>query len=280
MPAPAEAKSSFPMSPAEREAYDRDGFLIRESVFSATECAGIADACEAMIDQLLAQKRRAKVTVGSYMFELQRELNTYVKWEPDAPDLIQGVEPFAHFSPQLEAWGLDPRVVDPCKTVSGAGDLVLFTEKLNLKRARQGGSYVLHQDFPYWEEYPQAAQVSTAMIFLDAASRENGCLEVAPGSHGSGVHPRRKDADAFGGNEMDVDKFDLGRLIPVEVPAGSIVFFGAYLAHRSLPNRSDADRRALLYSYQPRGYPHMRDGMEEESRRAVEEYRAKQAAAG
>jgi hypothetical protein len=33
------------------------------------------------------------------------------------------------------------------------------------------------------------------------------------------------------------------------------VFFGAFLVHRSLPNRSDKDRRALLYSYQPGGYP-------------------------
>ena len=38
-----------------------------------------------------------------------------------------------------------------------------------------------------------------------------------------------------------------------------MAFFGAFLVHRSLPNRSEVDRRALLYSYQPAGYPHVRD---------------------
>ncbi len=43
------------------------------------------------------------------------------------------------------------------------------------------------------------------------------------------------------------------------MPAGSVVFFGSLLVHRSLPNRSDKDRRALLYSYQPAGLPHALD---------------------
>lgn len=258
------ADAGFEMSAAEREAYQRNGFLVRTGVFSRAECDAIAADCEAMVDMLLARRRRKKMAVGSYLFELERDLTTLVKWEPDAPDLIQGVEPFAHISPPLNAWALDPRLLDPSKTICGCDDLVLFTEKLNLKRARDGGQYVLHQDFPYWEEYPQAAQIATAMIFLDDASRENGCLEVAPGSHTVGKHPQRKDLDAFGGNEMDIDRFDMGRLVPVEVPAGSVVWFGAFLAHRSLPNRSDADRRALLYSYQPAGWPHMRESLRDE----------------
>ena len=45
----------------------------------------------------------------------------------------------------------------------------------------------------------------------------------------------------------------MSRLQPLEVKAGAVVFFGAFLVHRSLPNRSDVDRRALLYSYQPAG---------------------------
>ncbi|MGH7949884.1 MAG: phytanoyl-CoA dioxygenase family protein, partial [Candidatus Binataceae bacterium] len=47
--------------------------------------------------------------------------------------------------------------------------------------------------------------------------------------------------------------------VPLEVHAGAVVFFGPFLVHRSLPNRTGADRRALLYSYQPTGYPHLRE---------------------
>ena len=56
----------------------------------------------------------------------------------------------------------------------------------------------------------------------------------------------------FGQNAMDPAAFEQS-LVPVEAPAGSIVFFGAFLVHRSRINRSDKDRRALLYSYQPAG---------------------------
>jgi ectoine hydroxylase-related dioxygenase (phytanoyl-CoA dioxygenase family) len=133
---------------------------------------------------------------------------------------------------------------------------VLFTEKLNVKRARHGGAIILHQDFPYWERMtPIAHRVATAMIFLDESDRQNGCLEVAPGSHLRGKWPQ-KAVDGFGAMEMDTSHFDEGRLQALEVPAGTVAFFGAFLVHRSLPNQSNRDRRALLYSYQPQGHPH------------------------
>jgi ectoine hydroxylase-related dioxygenase (phytanoyl-CoA dioxygenase family) len=59
--------------------------------------------------------------------------------------------------------------------------------------------------------------------------------------------------------EIDPAKYDHARLVPVPVEAGAVIFFGSFLVHRSLPNRSGADRRALLFSYQPPGLPHLRD---------------------
>ncbi len=255
-------KTSFRMDAAELQALDRDGYILREGVFSPSECAAIAAECEAMTNSLIGQKGVEKVVVGSYMFQRDDEFETTVKWEPDAPDLVMGIEPFAHFWQPLKEWALDDRLTQPCQAISGADELVLFTEKLNLKRAHKGGPIVLHQDFPYWEPFaPQASRISTAMVFLDDAIIENGCLEVAPGSHKVGKHPQRKDADSFGSLEMDQTIFDMNRLIPLEVKAGAVAFFGAFLVHRSLPNHSKDDRRALLYSYQPAGNPHAREMM-------------------
>ena len=248
--------NTFALSADELRQLDAEGFVVRERVFDAAECAAIAQDCEDLIALLERAGRRTKHVVGSYMFEIQREAATIVKWEPDAPEVVQGVEPFAHISPPLRTWGLDPRLVDPCKAIVGQDELMLFTEKLNVKRARHGGPIVLHQDFPYWEPLtPVASRVATAMVFLDDATLANGCLEVAPGTHKAGKWPQRADADGFGSLEMDTPAFDLARLRPLEVPAGSVAFFGAFLVHRSLPNRTDGDRRALLYSYQPAGQP-------------------------
>ena len=128
-----------------------------------------------------------------------------------------------------------------------------------MKRARVGGPIVLHQDHPYWVGVAENAdEVATAMLFLDDTTLENGCLEVVPGSHRAGEMPRRPVAD-FGQYEMDLEKYDVSRLVPLVVPAGTVAYFGPFLVHRSQPNSTDADRRALLFSYQPEGRLHMRD---------------------
>lgn len=251
-------KTSFALDAAERRRLRDDGYVVRERAFDADEVAAIAAECEALVGRLQAARRHTKHVVGSYMFEIQREAATVVKWEPFAPEVVQGLEPFAHLSEPLKATGLDARLVDPCKAIVGQDDIALFTEKLNVKRARDGGSIILHQDFPYWEGVtPIAARIATAMIFLDDATVENGCLEVAAGTHKVGKWPQRTDSDGFGSLEMDPAGFDEARLRPLKVPAGTVAWFGAFLVHRSLPNRSGGDRRALLYSYQPAGYPHM-----------------------
>jgi phytanoyl-CoA hydroxylase len=90
-------------------------------------------------------------------------------------------------------------------------------------------------------------------IALDDATVENGCLWVIPGSHKHGViwpthyqQDARFDCteEAFGFPYKDEDA------IPVEVKAGSIVFFNGYLLHRSLPNYTQGQyRRALVNHY-------------------------------
>jgi ectoine hydroxylase-related dioxygenase (phytanoyl-CoA dioxygenase family) len=122
-----------------------------------------------------------------------------------------------------------------------------------------GGPIVPHQDHPYWVGVAENAdEVGTEMLFLDDATLENGCLEVVPGSHRSGELPRRQVED-FGRYEMNPERFDTQRLVPLVVPADTVAYFGPYLVHRSTPNRSESDRRALLYSYQPAGRKPMRD---------------------
>ncbi|HTO08420.1 MAG TPA: phytanoyl-CoA dioxygenase family protein [Myxococcota bacterium] len=232
----------------------KDGYVVRERAFGPDDLARLRGDCEAMVRRVTERSvGRRKHAVGSYMFQLERGLVTMVKWEPAFPDVVQGVEPFAHFDQALCAWAADPRFVEPMKDVVGAEEIELFTEKLNVKRGRTGGPIVLHQDYPYWTENSDGAgDIATAIVFLDDCTRQNGCLEVAPGSHTGGVRARRQ-VEGFGSMEMDQSEFDESRLVALECPAGTVVFFGSLLVHRSLYNHSDQDRRALLYSYQPAG---------------------------
>ena len=90
-----------------------------------------------------------------------------------------------------------------------------------------------------------------AWIALDDATTENGCLWVIPGSHRDGVlYPFRDHGrpDEFDPTDEAFD-FDPTGAIPVEVKTGDVVFFNGYLLHRSLKNRTNGTRRALVNHY-------------------------------
>ena len=241
------------LSPLESQQFREAGFVVREGIFDAGEMRTIREECEALVDKLVRHRRGERQTFGSYTFESDIEHGTMIKWEGDT-DQVHGIEPFAHLSSSLRDWAYDPRLIEPMKDIIGSDSPELFTEKLNLKRPRVGGANPLHQDYPYWVRVAEeASEVATAMLFLDESNLTNGCLHVAPGSHLGGVYRGRSDGDRFAANEIDPAVYTDLEVVPVEVPAGSIVMFGPMLVHKSAPNHSDRDRRALLYSYQPPG---------------------------
>ena len=91
-----------------------------------------------------------------------------------------------------------------------------------------------------------------AWIALDDATIENGCLWIVPGSHKRGMLWPQHDHDdprfdcageTYGFPYTDEDS------IPVEVKAGSLVFFNGYLLHRSFPNRAQSGYRRVLVNH-------------------------------
>jgi ectoine hydroxylase-related dioxygenase (phytanoyl-CoA dioxygenase family) len=249
--------TSWRLDGDERQRYEADGYLVRESVFDAGEVAEIVVACEELVAGLVADRHGRRLKMGSYVFEPDLAHEVTIKWEGDS-DVVHGIEPFAHLSPELRDWAYDARLVEPMVDIVGDDDPQLFTEKLNLKRREVGGPNPLHQDHPYWVEPAQdPLRVATSILFLDDTTTENGCLEVVPGSHRHGPAATRTDSDLFGNLEMAPAEPGSLTTVDVEVPAGSLVMFGSLLVHQSRPNRTDGDRRALLYSYQPAGHPHL-----------------------
>ncbi len=245
--------SDYRFSESDLAHFTVQGYLVRTKVFSPDEIADICSECEGLIARLVQHRHGKRVTFGSYTFDADTLNDTIIKWEGDT-DIVHGIEPFAHLSDRLKQYALDPRFIDPMKDMVGDDNPELFTEKLNLKRPKHGGVNPMHQDHPYWINVAEvAADVYTAMLFLDDATLENACLHVVPASHGQGEWIKRCDGDRFAGNEIDIEKYPDVAAQPVEVPAGSVVYFGALLVHQSAPNLSDKQRRAILYSYQPPG---------------------------
>lgn len=241
------------MSTEEKRQLDEQGYVLRREAFARRETEALIDAGESLIARLIRDRSAPRQRYGSYTFDGDVENGVMIKWEGDS-DVVHGIEPFAHLSIELANAAADARFIEPMQDILDCAKPMLFTEKLNLKRAHDGGINPLHQDFPYWLNVAEnAAEVATAMLFLDDADQDNGCLYVVPGSHARGEWVLSESDDRFARHELS--EHDLGdfELVPVEVSAGSMIFFGPYLLHQSAPNRSARERRALLFSYQPPG---------------------------
>ncbi len=159
-----------------------------------------------------------------------------------------------YISPVMAAYVRHPKICGILSQIAAAhlphwdGSVKCMQSMLFVKPPQfQGQAW--HQDEIYIPTRDRS--LVGAWIALDDATIENGCLWVVPGSHQSGYlypqHPHNNpDEFDFAGESFGFDESDE---IPVEVPAGSLVFFNGYLLHRSRKNRSAVYRRVLVNHY-------------------------------
>ena len=157
---------------------------------------------------------------------------------------------FPHkISKPMEATLAHPVFIDVLTRIIGQ-NVKCMQSMLFIKSSGKPGQ-AWHQDEIYIPTRDRS--LTGGWIALDDATVENGCLWVIPGSQSRNVlyfqewhgDPRFDCAlEAQGFPYTDADA------VPVEVKAGSIVFFNGYLLHRSLPNRAPSGyRRALVNHY-------------------------------
>jgi ectoine hydroxylase len=245
-----------------RAAFGEDGFAVREAVLSGSEVADLRVAVEQVAGAVAVRAERPGAGPTAVLADghrLQLSSRTSIQWEwADGSREIRLLEPCHHLHPSFEALLGDDRLLGPVREELVA-DPAPFTSKLNLKRARDGSEFPWHQDYPYWYVAvgEDAQDVVTAVVFLDDATASNGALRVLPGSHRQGPVPRDPhDPTRF---LTDPHALDTSGEVVLEVPAGTVVWFGAFLVHRSSPNISEGHRRALLPSWQPSDRPSLQD---------------------
>ncbi len=248
----------FRIREKEQKAYAEDGFFVRVAVFEASEIERLRAAAErAAVRAAEAAARAAEGEAyaidGNRYVEAAR--STIQLEHGSASSTIRVIEPFHHLDPDLDRLLGDARIVDPACGVLGETKVALWTDKLNLKRPREGSGFRWHQDSPYWgHACRHCDRLPNVMITLDDADRENGCFRLIPGSHRRGFLPGRADGTRLGPLFTDPAEFDVERQWLAELPAGSLVFFDSHIVHGSEPNRSDRARRAMVVTYQPPGH--------------------------
>jgi len=247
------------LTAAERARYEDDGYLVRRGVLDSSEVASLREVVEDVAARVAAHAERPHAGPEMLLADghrIQFSSRTAIQWEwRSGSREIRLLEPVTHLDARLTLLWDDPRLVAPMRDALAGGAVGPYTCKLNLKRPREGSRFPWHQDFPYWYAFAgnHARDIATAVIFLDDASTDNGAIRVLPGSHKDGPAPR--DPDDATGFLADPARIDPRREVVVDAPAGAVLVLSSLLLHRSSPNTSARQRRALLLSFQPAGRP-------------------------
>lgn len=206
-------------------AFARTGYLILRSVFDAAAMADVAR----WTDELAG----APEEPGRH----------WVYREPSKRDpaarIVQRIENFCPYHAAYDRFVRQGRLVEMVSAVLGE-PAVLFKEKINFKLAG-GAGFKAHQDQQAgWTRY--APLFVTALVSIDAATRANGCLEIASRWRPQGMI----------GEEWkpltDAEVAGLG-LTPVETAPGDVILFDSFVPHASADNLTDRPRRVLYLTY-------------------------------
>ncbi len=213
---------------AQLQDYHRDGFVLVPALFDSEELSCLANY--ARNDQALAAGAYGRGDSTGQPVKL-------ALWNTPGDDLYGQVCRL-------------PRIVDRMEQMLG-GEVYHWHSKMILKEPRVGGAWEWHQDYGYWYDngclYPLLA---SCWIAIDAATRENGCLQALRGSHHLGRIDHGKTGDQTG---VDLERLAAIReafeLVYVEANPGDAFFFHCNLLHRSDQNRSENPRWSLICCY-------------------------------
>jgi hypothetical protein len=210
---------------AELAAYRRDGFLVARGLFDATETARL----QAWTDEVQAWPE----VPGRWMVYGERSLT-----EPGRR-LVNRLENVYPYHSGFHALFGGDKLRGRVSELFGE-PAVLFKDKINFKLPG-GGGFEPHQDQQAgWSAY--ASLFVTALVAIDDATAENGCLELAAAQHGRGL---------IGAEWAPLTEAQMVGLRFEVVPTrpGDVVFFDSYVPHRSGPNLTDRARRVLYVTY-------------------------------
>ncbi len=213
---------------ADIQQFQQQGFLLARGLFQADEMALLGKYARA--DQQISAKAtsRSDAAGGTTTLSLSNDL---------ADDLYAAVVRSRRVAGSMSKF---------------LGDEVYhYHHKMMLKEPYVGGAWEWHQDYGYWYDFGCLfPTMGSCFIAVDRATRDNGCLQVIPGSHHLGRMNHMKVGGQTGADPERVEAA-LARmpLEHVEMEPGDGLFFHGNLLHRSDQNTSPDPRWSLICCY-------------------------------
>lgn len=219
---------------AQQASYHEQGYLIVRGLLDAEDLA----ACTAIHHQATIQGR-AGLAAGGAKGGLDWEHETDVD---GLPVLRKVDQPFIHFESFRRIF-TSRKVLGVVHDLLDSPELYYHSSKMMCKPPRVGRRKPWHQDYAYWSDM-QPRQL-TLWVAIDAATRENGCIQVIPGSHKRGLLKHEQIEDW----QIREDGIEQETIVHAEMAPGDALFFDVLTLHASDPNRSDASRLSAIIDY-------------------------------
>lgn len=228
------SRDSLSLTATQQEQYHQQGFVHLPMVLRQEE-----------LDQYRREAEALRETVGP---PKAMKTRIQIESEPDNGQMkLRQIEPVTDLSSAFERLSRDPRTIGPVEQLFGE-PAVLFEDKLNYKPARVGSGFPMHQDRSYWQKYSK--RLLTVFVHIDDATPDNGCMRLVPGEQRDRLLSCSAWEDGTH-HKISVDELDSSQAIEMPCHAGDVLIFHCMTPHESSPNRSDQERRAIIFSYNP-----------------------------
>ena len=210
------------LTDTEIQTFQNDGFLILRNAFDTNDMVSISSWCDEMI-------KRPEVSGTHWVYHEKNLVR-------DADELVNRIENIAPFHEGFRE--LTEILAKPIGQLLNE-EAVLFKEKINFKMPG-GDGFKPHQDSQAgWDVYTDF--FISALVSIDAATEENGCIELCSGHHQKGLFQSWVPL-------TDADMRNM-EFIPFPTNPGDVVFFDCYTPHQSGPNLSGNIRRIYYATY-------------------------------
>jgi 2-aminoethylphosphonate dioxygenase len=229
-------RAAGPLSADLLTQFDASGWVFVPGFFAAGQIAPVSD----WIDELLD---RPEVPGEHWVYRQPSLLDPTCQ-------VVQRIENFCPHHAAFDRFVRRSVLTRAIEQILG-GTALLFKEKINFKEPG-GAGFELHQDQQAgWSRY--APLFVTAMVCVDPATVENGCLQVAD------VHRRLKRLIAEEWRPITAQEAAGFSLRDVPTQPGDVIFLDSYFPHASQANLTADRRRMLFLTYNHAAHGDVRD---------------------
>ncbi len=232
-----------PITPAQAETFDRDGFLVVQDMFSQDEISALVDQAATLRRDLAGSDASEVVT------------------EPGS-DAVRTVFNLETHHALMDHLSRDTRLAGIARFLLG-DEVYVHQSRLNYKPGFTGKEFYWHSDFETWhaeDGMPRMRAVSASLLLTDNRAH-NGALMLMPGSHKTFVSCQGETPDANHKNSLKRQEAgtpsqetlrDMAKMYGItdaEGPAGTLVLFDCNTIHGSNGNITPDPRSNAFFVY-------------------------------